>query len=62
MEVMERLTTLKSPQRRIEIQVFEGPGNASLLFNRTGVPMKLSATCRVPTVNADTHLHCVAVD
>lgn len=38
-EVMERVTTLVFPQRRIEIQVFEGPSNASLLFNRAGIPV-----------------------
>jgi hypothetical protein len=38
-EAMERLTRLRFPQRKIEIQVFEGPSNASLLFNRDGVPV-----------------------
>lgn len=38
-EAMERLTTLRFPQKTIEIQVFEGPSNASLLFNRAGVPV-----------------------
>lgn len=38
-EAMERLTTLRFPQRNIKIQVFEGPSNASLLFNRAGVPV-----------------------
>ena len=35
---MERLSTLKFPQKNIKIQVFEGPSNAGLLFNRAGVP------------------------
>ena len=38
-EAMERLTTLRFPQRNITIQVFEGPSNASLLFDRSGVPV-----------------------
>jgi len=38
-EAMERLTTLRFPQKKIETQVFEGPSNASLLFNRAGVPV-----------------------
>jgi hypothetical protein len=38
-EAMERLTTLRFPQKNIKIQVFEGPSNASLLFNRAGVPV-----------------------
>jgi len=36
---MERLTTLRFPQKKIDIQVFEGTSNASLLFNRAGVPV-----------------------
>ena len=38
-EVMERLTTLRFPQKNVKIQIFEGPSNASLLFNRAGVPV-----------------------
>ena len=38
-EAMERLTTLRFPQKKIAIQVFEGPSNASLRFNRAGVPV-----------------------
>ena len=38
-EAMERFTTLKFPQKQITIQVFEGPSNASLLFNRDGIPV-----------------------
>jgi hypothetical protein len=38
-EAMERLTTLKFPQKNIKIQVFEGASNASLLFDRAGVPV-----------------------
>jgi len=38
-DAMERLTTLKFPQRKIDIQVFEGTSNAGLLFNRAGVPV-----------------------
>lgn len=38
-EAMERLTTLRFPQKNIKIQVFEGPSNASLLFDRAGVPV-----------------------
>ena len=38
-EAMERLTKLRFPQKKIEIQVFEGPSNASLRFNRAGVPV-----------------------
>ena len=38
-EAMERLTKLTFPEKNIKIQVFEGPGNASLLFNRAGVPV-----------------------
>ena len=36
---MERITTLKFPQKKITIQVFEGPSNASLRFNRDGIPV-----------------------
>ena len=36
---MERLTSLRFPQKNIKIQVFEGASNASLLFNRAGVPV-----------------------
>jgi hypothetical protein len=38
-EAMERLTVLRFPQKKIEIQVFEGPSMAGLLFNRAGVPV-----------------------
>ena len=38
-EAMERITTLRFPQKNIKVQVFEGPSNASLLFNRAGVPV-----------------------
>jgi hypothetical protein len=38
-EAMERLTTLRFPQKSIQIEVFEGPSNASLLFNRAGLPV-----------------------
>jgi hypothetical protein len=38
-EAMERLTMLRFPQKKIEIQVFEGPSMAGVLFNRAGVPV-----------------------
>ena len=44
-EAMERLTTLRFPQKSIKIQVFEGPSNASLLFNRAGVPVGSGIRC-----------------
>ena len=36
---MERLTTLRFPQKNIKIQVFEGTSNAGVLLNRAGVPV-----------------------
>ena len=44
-EAMERLTTLRFPQRNVKIQVFEGPSNANLLFDRAGVPWDLAIRC-----------------
>jgi len=38
-QVMERITGLKFPQKDIKIQVFEGTSTASLLFDRAGVPV-----------------------
>jgi hypothetical protein len=36
---MERITSLTFPQKNITAEVFEGPSNASLLFNRAGIPV-----------------------
>src|SRR5688500_765667 len=49
-EAMERLTMLRFPQKKIEVQIFEGPSTAGVLFNRAGVavgsrdPMRLRAS------------------
>jgi hypothetical protein len=36
---MEEMTTLKFPERNIKAEIFEGPSNAGLRFNREGVPV-----------------------
>jgi hypothetical protein len=38
-EAMEQLTTLRFPQKKIKIQVFEGTSTSGLRFNRAGVPV-----------------------
>lgn len=46
-EAMERVSTLKFPEKNVKVEVYEGPSFAGLRMNRDGVPTGTSGPMRL---------------
>jgi hypothetical protein len=46
-EAMERISTLKFPEKRVDVEIYEGTSFAGLRMNRDGVPVGTSGPIRM---------------
>lgn len=46
-EAIERISTLKFPEKRVDVEVYEGTSSAGLRMNREGVPVGTSGPMRM---------------